>query len=139
MPIDAATARLARTRAGGRCEYCRMPASASPLSFTLDHIIARQHGGSDNEDNISVACPTCNSSKGPNVASIAAATGEPVRLYHPRRDRWSEHFAWNGPWLRGLTEVGTATIRILAINREDVVDFRWHLMSEGVSFTLPRD
>ena len=30
-----------------RCEYCQLPQSASRLRHQIDHIIARQHGGSD--------------------------------------------------------------------------------------------
>ena len=29
-------------------------------------------------------------------------------LFHPRRDRWSEHFRWRGPRLVGLTPAGRA-------------------------------
>jgi 5-methylcytosine-specific restriction endonuclease McrA len=42
-----------RQRAGGRCEYCRLPDSAmEPEDFHLEHIVARKHGGSDDEDNL---------------------------------------------------------------------------------------
>jgi hypothetical protein len=32
---------LVRERAGGRCEYCRMPAAYDPIPFEIDHVIAR--------------------------------------------------------------------------------------------------
>jgi len=32
-------------RANACCEYCRLPQVHSILSFEVDHIIARQHGG----------------------------------------------------------------------------------------------
>ena len=37
--------RMTRERAGERCEYCRLPQIVSVLSFHIEHIIPRQHGG----------------------------------------------------------------------------------------------
>jgi hypothetical protein len=34
-----------RLRAGGRCEYCRMPQAFYKSPFQIDHIVARKHGG----------------------------------------------------------------------------------------------
>ena len=42
-------ARTVRERADGRCEYCRIPQFAFPLPFQIDHIIAEQHGGEEEE------------------------------------------------------------------------------------------
>ena len=37
---------LVRRRAGNACEYCRIPQDATPLiSFHIEHIVSRQHGG----------------------------------------------------------------------------------------------
>jgi 5-methylcytosine-specific restriction endonuclease McrA len=37
-----------RLRAGGRCEYCRLPDKYSSYGFHVDHIIpVNRHGGSD--------------------------------------------------------------------------------------------
>jgi hypothetical protein len=33
--------KLVRDRAGGRCEYCQLPQSASKLTFAVDRVIAR--------------------------------------------------------------------------------------------------
>jgi hypothetical protein len=43
-------------------------------------------------------------------------TGEIVRLFNPRSDRWSEHFALVGFEILGLTPIGEATARILEFN-----------------------
>jgi len=44
--MNATDRQLARVRAGGRCEYCRLPDWLPPLEpFHLEHIIARQHSG----------------------------------------------------------------------------------------------
>jgi hypothetical protein len=50
--MDAATKRLVRQRAQERCEYCRLPQTAQPfVTFHVEHIIAKQHGGSDDPNN----------------------------------------------------------------------------------------
>ena len=39
------------------CEYCRMPESNYlTVPFPIDHIIARQHGGSTTLDNLALSC-----------------------------------------------------------------------------------
>ena len=42
-----------------RCAYC-----GSAERLTLDHVVALANGGSHTEDNLVVACKSCNSSKG---------------------------------------------------------------------------
>ena len=41
------------------CEYCRLPKGAFRRGFHIEHIIARQHGGSTSLDNLAFACWTC--------------------------------------------------------------------------------
>ena len=43
-----------RERAGSRCEYCRDPERLSLTAFHIEHIIARQHGGGDGDDNLAL-------------------------------------------------------------------------------------
>ena len=59
-----------RQRASHRCEYCRTPEEFSLATFHIEHIIARQHDGSDDDSNLALACPDCNFLKGPNIASF---------------------------------------------------------------------
>ncbi|HEV3164020.1 MAG TPA: HNH endonuclease, partial [Isosphaeraceae bacterium] len=123
--------RRVRERAKGLCEYCRLPQTAYALPFQVDHIISEQHGGRASLNNLAWACPRCNRFKGPNIASIDRETRHLVSLYHPRRDRWAEHFRWRGARLMGLTEVGRVTIRVLAINDPAAVRVRRELIAEG--------
>jgi 5-methylcytosine-specific restriction endonuclease McrA len=95
--------RLVWQRADSRCEYCQLPQAFSPLPHAIDHIIARQHDGATVAENLALACFFCNSYKGPNIAGQNPQTGRRVRLFHPRKDRWSRHFAWDGPVLVGRT------------------------------------
>jgi hypothetical protein len=54
-----------------------------------------------------------------------------VKLFNPRCDVWNEHFQWDGAELIGNTTKGRATIRVLAINRQDAISVRQLLMQEG--------
>jgi hypothetical protein len=123
--------RQIRQRANGLCEYCRMPESASKLKFTIDHVIARQHGGDESSENLALACGFCNRHKGPNIAGIDPISGNLVRLFHPRRDIWQDHFRWDRALLIGLTPVGRATVAILAINQPYQIAVRQALISES--------
>ena len=80
--MDAATRRLVRSRALHRCEYCTLPQSALPLAtFHVEHIKARQHGGSDDPDNLALACGHCNRHTGPNLTAIDPQTNDIVHLF----------------------------------------------------------
>lgn len=118
-------------RAGSRCEYCHLPASRYPLPFHIDHIVARQHGGETVADNLALACLHCNRHKGPNIAGRLPGTGDIVRLFHPRRDRWTDHFEWHGAMLSANSDIGLVTIQVLAINQPDFAAVRLALMQEG--------
>jgi len=120
-----------RQRAGGRCEYCRLPDSAlEPEDFHVEHIIARKHGGPDGDENLAWACIFCNLYKGPNLSSFDPDSGELTRLFHPRRDRWEEHFRRDAAQIIGLTPVGRTTCWLLEINSEILTRLRASLMRE---------
>jgi hypothetical protein len=74
----------------------------------------------------------CNKHKGPNIAGIDVTSGRIVPLFHPRKQVWSRHFVWDGPFLTGRTQSGRATIHVLAINHPNFVAFRAELLGEGV-------
>ena len=94
--MDASLRSLVRRRAGNRCEYCLLPQEYSRHTHHIEHVLAKQHGGSDHIDNLALACHRCNLNKGPNLTGIDPETGEIVSLFHPRRDRWAEHFVYSG-------------------------------------------
>lgn len=119
-------------RASGICEYCRMPQQFGDLAFEIEHIIARKHGGPTTLENLALACFPCNAYKGPNIAGLDPKTGSLIRLFHPRQDHWTEHFAWHGPLLAGKTPEGRTTIEVPRINLRPRVAFRQALMAEGV-------
>jgi hypothetical protein len=120
-----------RRRAGGVCEYCRLPQAGHESPFQIDHIIARQHRGGDELDNLALACFNCNTYKGPNIASLDPSSHQIVRLFNPRRDQWSDHFTYYGALAVGRTPIGQATINVLNINHPDAVAIREALIAEG--------
>lgn len=129
--MDAILAGGVRRRAGGRCEYCRLPERAASVPFEIDHVIARKHGGPTVAGNLALACFYCNSFKGSDIAGLDPKTNGLTRLFHPRRHRWARHFRWDGPELVGRTAIGRTTIRVLQINRPEALILRESLMAEG--------
>jgi HNH endonuclease len=119
-------------RSRAACEYCRMPEERDEAQFQIDHVIAKVHGGKTRSDNLALACFFCNNRKGTNLSGIDSESGEIMRLFNPRRDRWNRHFRWDGPMLLGRTRTGRATITVLEINLPDRVALRALLIEEGV-------
>ncbi len=122
---------MVRERANQCCEYCRTPHFALPLPFQIDHIIAEQHGGVTDENNLALACAHCNRHKGPNIAGLDPDTGELVRLFNPRTDSWRDHFHLDGATAVGMTAIGRATVEVLALNSGDQLLLRAELLLNG--------
>ncbi|MCE9555980.1 MAG: HNH endonuclease [Planctomycetes bacterium] len=77
--MDASTRARVRSRAGDACEYCRIPQQATPIiSFHVEHVTARQHGGTDELGQLALACDRCHAYKGPNLTSIDPDSGRIV-------------------------------------------------------------
>ena len=97
----------------------------SPLAaLHVEHIIPKVHGGSDEFDNLALACIDCNLHKGTNLGGIDPQTNALTELFNPRRQEWEEHFERQGPYFAGKTATGRTTIRVLNINSEDQVALR---------------
>jgi hypothetical protein len=121
-----------RIRAENRCEYCRLGQEhEAETPFHTEHIIARQHGGGDEFENLALSCCWCNAIKGPNLASLDPDTGKLTRLFHPRRDTWQEHFLREGAYIRGATDVGRTTAWLLQFNAQINLDQRAMLIELG--------
>lgn len=129
--MDAGLRELVRERAAHCCEYCRLPQEFSELRFHVEHVIPRQHGGNDWLENLALACPACNLRKGPNLAGLDPKTGELVRLFHPRREKWSDHFAPDSIRVIGTTNVGRTTVHLLDMNDIDRTRVREGLRAIG--------
>ena len=131
MAIDSALEALVRKRAEHRCEYCHFPEHLAEVPFQIDHILARQHGGTTEAENLALACAFCNRHKGPNLSGVDPITRRIALLFNPRTQRWNRHFRWDGAILVGKTAAGRSTVHTLRINRHDVRLIRELLIVEG--------
>jgi hypothetical protein len=123
--MDTSTRALVRERAGNRCEYCQLHQDDSSLAtLHIEHIIPKKHGGSDDIDNLALACIDCNLHKGSNLTGIDPETNEVTELFHPRRHQWRDHFVWDVIYIIGKTAIGRTTIRVLAMNADDQLALR---------------
>jgi hypothetical protein len=130
--MDAARREWVRQRADDRCEYCRLrQIHDSYHTFHVEHVVARQHRGPDDPENLAWACHQCNLHKGTNLASFDPDTNEVTRLFHPRRDRWEDHIALEGARIVGRTAVGRTTAWLLQMNTEERVELRTVLLELG--------
>lgn len=107
------------------CAYCKSRESLTVVTFEVEHIIPQSLNGLTEFENLCLACPTCNRFKSNRLVGIAE-NGKEARLFHPQQDRWLEHFDWsvNGTMIVGLSEIGTATINLLRMNRPQLVEVR---------------
>jgi len=126
-------------QAGHRCGYCLTSALLVGMTFEIDHIVPESAGGQTEEENLWLACPTCNGHKSDRIGAIDPTTGEHVRLFDPRHQTWAEHFAWNdsGDEIIGLTPTGRATVAALDLNRPVLVYARCLWVRWG--YHPPRD
>src|SRR5262245_34747674 len=95
-------------QADGRCEYCMCPVHFSSSPFAVDHIVPLALSGATRIDNLALACQGCNNFKYTKTDGIDPDSGASVSLYHPRKDRWSDHFVWSsdGSLLLGIPPMG---------------------------------
>jgi hypothetical protein len=130
--MDARTRQLVQRRAGGRCEYCRLPEAADEWTFHVDHIVARVHGGGDEPENLAWSYTQCNLHKAGHFASIDPESRARVDLFNPRQDDWSSHFQIGIDGLiAGQTAAGRATVRLLDMNGTPQLDLRRELIQLG--------
>lgn len=128
--MDTETRSRVRGRAENRCEYCRIHQQHYTITFHIEHIVARQHGGSDEGDNLALACHFDNRYKGPNLSGLDPETGSLTRLFNPRADNWNHHFQTQTGYILGLTSVGRTTVTVLNLNHPDRVRTRIELEPE---------
>ena len=84
----------------------------------MEHIIPASKGGSSRAPNYALSCFNCNLSKSAQVTGIDPKTELEEPLFHPRKDRWADHFRWvkNFTAIQGKTATGRATVDRLKMN-----------------------
>lgn len=119
-------------RAASRCEYCHLHELYAFFAHEIDHIYAEKHGGDTSLDNLCLACADCNRHKGSDICSLDPQSGNVIALFHPRRDRWSEHFRlYRDGHIIPVSPQGRVCERILQFNRPDLVSDRRRLIRLG--------
>jgi HNH endonuclease len=120
VTINSGIRKLVRERAKFLCEYCHSLEEASAAQFSIDHILPRSVNGSDDLDNLALACQRCNGYRYNFTTGIDPNTGEVIPLFNPRKQKWLDHFIWSVDGLKviGITSIGRATCNRLDFNDE---------------------
>lgn len=131
--MSAALKQAVAERAHHCCEYCLSQLRFSPDPFSVEHIVPLAQGGSNETNNLALACQGCNSHKYTATDAVDSASGLRAPLFHPRRDTWSQHFVWSDDYslVVGTTPTGRATVARLKLNRAGLVNLRLVLSSIG--------
>jgi hypothetical protein len=124
--IPAKLRKMIAERARGCCEYCLSQASFSTQSFSIEHIIPSIKGGKTEADNLALSCQGCNNYKHVRTEGVDPISKKIFPLYHPRQQRWEDHFVWNDDYslIIGLTATGRVTVEILRLNRDGLLNLR---------------
>jgi hypothetical protein len=132
--ISASLRSLIVERAGNRCEYCRLGQESQVATFPVDHVIPVSKGGLTEAGNLALACPRCNAGKWVHQQAMDVQSGQVALLFHPRKQRWHDHFRWSTTEpaiLEPLTATARATVTLLDLNLEPHLTIRRLLMSLG--------
>lgn len=118
-----------------RCAYCQTQQKISGVRLTVDHIIPESLGGKTEKNNLCLACWDCNLYKAARIAVFDDVSQKAVRLFHPQKQSWVDHFGWSldGSFVIDKTTVGRISILALRMNRAELTISRklwtevgWH-------------
>ncbi|CAN5358652.1 HNH endonuclease signature motif containing protein [soil metagenome] len=110
-----------RRHSKNRCGYCLLPRSLNPGLLEIEHLLPTAEGGTDDEENLWLACRLCNGYKGVQTKYVDPKTDKHILLFNPRKDNWSEHFKWSREKIVGKTPCGRATVKALKLNNEIIL------------------
>lgn len=115
-----------RERAGFLCEHCHTDERWQLVQFTIDHVVPLADGGTDDPENLALACFHCNRKKSNKQKVFDPITSETFPIFSPRTMIWSEHFGWSRDSLIIVpkSECGKVTIELLKLNRDRILQIR---------------
>lgn len=101
--------------------------------MVVDPIFPLSRGGPTVFENLCFSCHRCNGQKGITTHRLDPLTGQNTRLYHPRTDKWGDHFRWDndGLYLLALSAIGRVTLLTLPMNNDEILDARRKWVSVG--------
>ena len=109
-----------------RCGYCLIREDLLGDFLQVEHITPKSLGGTNEDENLCLACSMCNDFKWAKTHAHDPIFGTYVSLFNPNRQKWSEHFCWSsdGSLIIGLTSCGRATVAALNLNHPHRVRVR---------------
>lgn len=75
------------------CGYCQTQEINVGPTLHIEHIIPLSKGGSSDQQNLWLACSTCNHHKASRIEALDPQTNVLVPLYNPRTQFWADHCA----------------------------------------------
>lgn len=122
-----------RQAAQYRCGYCLTPQKIISMPFEIEHIRPIADGGTDDEENLWLACRNCNGFKHAKTKAIYPVNENEVFLFNPRTQNWFEHFDFSEDKTEiiGKTPCGRVTVIALRLNFEQAVNARKLWVSVG--------
>ncbi len=131
--IPEAVQRRVRAQAHNRCGYCLSSQKYVLGKLEMEHIDPEARGGTNDEENLWLACRLCNGFKGAQTHGRDPRTRRRVKLFNPRRQQWTRHFTWSADGARiiGLTACGRATVEALQLNNVFAVTVRREWVRAG--------
>jgi hypothetical protein len=133
--LSIVTQRRVRAQARDCCGYCLSSQKYVLGQLEIEHLHPEARGGTNEEENLWLACRLCNSYKGIQTHGRDPISGRRIRFFNPRRQNWKRHFTWSpdGTRILGLTACGRATVvgpqlnNLIAVNvRREWVKAGWH-------------
>jgi len=111
MPFSDEIKQAIRARANYLCEYYHSPERLSANRFTTDRVVPKSLNGSDDINNLALACRRCNERHYNFIVGVDPITQEIVPIFNPRQQKWKENFIWldKGIVIKGVTPIGRAT------------------------------
>ena len=112
-----------RRQAKNRCGYCLTPQEIISMTFEMEHLRPIADGGTDEEENLWLACRNCNGFKHAKTKAFDPITETEVLIFNPRIQNWHEHFEFSQDKTKiiGKTPCGRATVIALRLNYEQAV------------------
>jgi len=127
MKVSASTRNKVEERAEKLCEYCQSRLEFSSDPFSVEHIFPISKDGTDDMENLALACQGCNGHKSTKTEAFDAVSQTTSTFYNPRKDSWNEDFTE----IIGKTAKGRVTIKVLKLNRQRVMNLRKILILAG--------
>lgn len=115
-----------------RCGYCLGEQRYIFAPLEIDHILPTAEGGTDDEENLWMACRLCNSHKGTKTHGIDIYSKRKTPLFNPRKQKWKRHFyIVNGIEIVGKTAIGRVTVEVLQMNNRLAITVRENWLVAG--------